>query len=141
MFKLTEFVPSSKTGIFLHPDMIFLHTWGGVRWGGAIKVHAYLTSCHATQTRHTMLLHILLHWHKHVLLRYCSFSCACTDTSQTTLLHVFLHLHKRVILCYCTFPCCCAGETIAKVLGVCKAGWVKKAQCLSTQVALTLGGN
>ena len=79
------------------------------------------------------LLHVLLHWHTYVMLRYCTFSCTSTHTScyvryctfsgtsthmwcyatvpspalahicDATLLYVLLHWHTYVTLCYCTF--------------------------------------
>ena len=102
-------------------------------------------SCYATvrsvahrhaHTRHAIsaLLYILLRFHAHVMLRYCTFSCAFTLMScyatffaiphtchatllyafcllhstcscHATLLHALFNLHTHVMLRYCTFSC------------------------------------
>jgi len=109
MFKLTEFVPSSKTGIFLHPDMIFFaHMgWGEVGWGNkSARVPNVLprysdTSYYATahslalaQTRLTTLLLVLLCLHRHVTDYVIARFLALAQTRHTMLLHVPLLLRR-----------------------------------------------
>ncbi len=110
MLRLTEFLPSSKTHIFLHPDMICFFSrmrWGGVGWGNkSARVPNVLprysdTSYYATahslalaQTRLTTLLLVLLHLHRHVTYYVIAGSLALAQTRHAMLLHVPLLLRQ-----------------------------------------------
>ena len=86
---------------------------GGVGWGNNVHVnlntHGLGSSLALSHARHATLWDLLLHLHRHVMLRSGIFSCTCTHTScyalgsslalsharHATLWDLLLHLHTH----------------------------------------------